>query len=219
VTNISVASRSARTGHSLFRRDVLLGLGAFCLGSLGASCASQQQTGSDVRNNDVAMSASSGEEVQALRRLERAGVRLFGSQQDDVKWEYGIVSGPSLIAMFTAENSFMASLPLLQLCENDGQIAALLVFRDPSIRFSSQGVSAQDTLPPLNAAPTRPGTAELITKTDVNAIRALARAGYDPRDAMVLWQRIGRVGGDGVLPHATRLAAMAAELHKLGYQV
>jgi hypothetical protein len=219
VVSVLDANKPSLKSASLFRRELLFGLGACGLIGLATSCASQQGTGSALKNSVVATPPSSASLVEAIKRVEKAGQILIASTQSPVNWKFGAVSGLALIATFLADNGIMMSETLIERCENEGQIAAILAQRMALVMLPARSGVVHNFSQALDLAPTTLGLAEVTSQADSAAILALARAGYDPRDALVIWQRIGRTNGDGTLPHATRLAAMGSDLRKMGYQI
>jgi hypothetical protein len=197
----------------LSRRQVTSAMGLSLVSALLGACATGSTTAPD------------GSNTAPLNRVSAIGKRLAETGfLTPSTWRFGVLNLPSFVACQPEKNTIIVSEGIVALAENDGQIAAILAHTLVRARAALNDPAKQKTLREailldLSHAPTTLGVASADSGADSEAIQALARAGYDPRDARVIWQRIGRVGGDGVIPHATRLAAMAAELRKLGYQV
>lgn len=142
-------------------------------------------------------------------RVRKVGDRILTKPIRGPDWQYGVSQNQSISSLAFFGNGITISKGLLTLCENDGQVGAIL------FQASSRPMARELTM----ASWQQLQDASSAIDADVATIRTLARAGYDPRDALVIEQRITRLEGDMPETQAPRWIAMARELRKLGYQV
>jgi hypothetical protein len=140
-------------------------------------------------------------------RIKRIGQLVLRPLENGPAWQFGIDPSLSPISLAAIGNGLVVSKGALQLCENDGQVAAILALRAETLRLTNQRRSS-------NSAKADPDALDAIV------IRQLARAGYDPRDALVIAQRlvVGAQDGEAQV-QSLRITTMNAELRKMGYQV
>jgi hypothetical protein len=221
VTSLVDAQCHPLTPASMYRRKLLLGLGAISLSGVAVSCVTDPGNGAVLTQNGVLKAATSQAGLHALERLKRAGQRLPVPlpRSPTLAWEYGILLDDLPVAAIITGTGFLVSTGLILLCENDGQIAAVLAQRVAFVELVSRAAVAVNLAEPLNIPPASVVLAQANSDADIAAIGVMARAGFEPRDALQIWQRIGRIGGDSALPLAARLDAMAGALRKMGYQV
>jgi hypothetical protein len=205
--------------HPLQRRDVLLaGLG-FGLSVGLCACANQPVQQNVKASRGTMPSAEIDMGSAAAVRATRIARRVLTSPNPNVAWSVGIKQGAQLFAAAVAEDSIILSQSLFDLCENDGQIAAILAHRVACYTPDATPALKTKLLAPLNSGPFAAPISTMYAQADVSAIRALAKAGYDPRDGRAIWQRIGLASNSVDPSHELRLNSMTQELHKLGYQV
>jgi hypothetical protein len=186
-------------------RRALLALG---LGALVASCVqAPNRLGLPTWRQMVAR----GDLIQTgqdYERIQRIGQLVLMPPVRGPAWQYGIDPRDSQFSVATEGNGIVVSKGMLQLCENDGQVAAILLLRAETLR-----ARVQDAL--LKGSRVQP-EAEPI---DVIVINRLARAGYDPRDALVIAQRMP-IGSENenVGAQSVRIALLITALQKMGYQ-
>jgi hypothetical protein len=158
-------------------------------------------------------------------QVQRVGLRLveqgFAERENA---QFGMVSNQEPIAFVSVSKTILVSSGALALCQNDGQVAAILahvIARQKAVHqtVSAGGSSFANGTRMLSKAPLSRAEADLMRQADDIAIISLARAGYDPRDGLDIWIRIGRTGGDGALALGDRMSAIAAQLNKMGYQI
>lgn len=145
-------------------------------------------------------------------RLKRVGLKVLSAPTKDGPWQFGVVKSEETVVLAFVGNGLIVSTQVLKLCENDGQLAALVAwvvnFPLPSTRISGPRNLTFDV-----------SNATVIIKADIATLRTLALAGYDPRDALGIARRVP-VSDDVQLDlDAQRFSAMESELRKLGYQV
>lgn len=145
----------------------------------------------------------------SVERLRRVGQKVLSAPLQDGPWQFGVVKGDYELVLAFRGNGLIVSNHVLDLCENDGQLGALLawvvMFPLPSNRFNGLSGFSRDF--------------DGIVKADVATLSVLAKAGYDPRDALVIARRVPIT--DHVLPEfdARRWLRMENELRGLGYQI
>jgi hypothetical protein len=124
-------------------------------------------------------------------------------------WQFGLDPSDSQFLVAADGNGIVISKGVLRLCENDGQVAAIIALRAEALRAATQDVA-------LKGARVQPEP----EPSDVIVMRQLARAGYDPRDALVIAERLAiGLQGNAAESHGLRTATMKAELRRLGYQI
>jgi hypothetical protein len=194
-------------GHDITPpRRALLALG---LGAVLASCV---QAPSRPRLPTWRQIVARGDLIQTgadYERIKRIGQLVLRQPERGPAWQYRLDPSDSQFSTAAAGNGIVVSKGVLKLCENDGQVAAILVLRAETLKLSTH-----------SRAFTSPKTAPEAEDIDAIVIRQLARAGYDPRDALVIAQRtpIGTEVED-VGAQSLRLASMMTALRKLGYQI
>ncbi len=158
----------------------------------------------------------SGRETMARRvpnpariRLQRVGKLMTErglSLRTRVQFE--INTSPGFKGVLATNTMVLVSQNAIELCENDGQLAAILGYY-------------------MLALPTR-GAGSPLTKTAPQAteraaasgiIRALARVGYDPRDGLAIWQKMQQNRSDTRVATDMLLEIMGSELRMMGYVV
>jgi hypothetical protein len=141
-------------------------------------------------------------------RLQQVGETILPSTTTGIKWQFQLMASDDLRAFRRPENSILLSKSLLALCENDGQLAAILA-------LTSMDTVATGT----NLGGTTQNLPTLGVDRDVATIRALAKVGYDPRDALQIAKHRARTSVDDVVTQVPRWIIMETELRRLGYQV
>jgi hypothetical protein len=148
--------------------------------------------------------------------------RIFSRMLDvtkmrDNRGARGVLASNELIAYGYIDEHFFISKPVFELCENDGQLAAIIAQRfRASTDFNLDEMAPAYKLPLNKSLVTEPWL-NAMRQGDRYAINVLAVMGYDPRDVAVIWQRIGMSESGGQASFATRLGYMASELQILGY--
>jgi hypothetical protein len=153
-----------------------------------------------------------GELIQTgpeYERIKRIGQLVVRPPNNGPAWQFGFDPSDSQFSEVADGNGLVLSKGVLQLCENDGQVAAIL-----ALRAETQRSMAQDAQ--LKAYVVQPEPEPI----DVMVMRQLARAGYDPRDALVIAQRMATVQEENeTASQRHRFETMKAELRQMGYQV
>jgi hypothetical protein len=156
-----------------------------------------------------------GPDVERLSRI--FGQVLSISKIPDRNPIRSVITSNELIAYAYIDGPLFVSKPVLELCENDGQVAAIAAQRyRASMDFVTAQVSPAFKLP-LNRY--LPGDLWLsqMKQADTFAIAVLAKIGYDPRDVAAIWQRIGMSDENGRAGFDMRLRAIEDQLRELGY--
>jgi hypothetical protein len=147
-----------------------------------------------------------------FERLARVGQKILPQVKSDRPWQYGLLEEDALIVTAVLGNGMLVSVKALQQCENDGQLAALMawvvMFPLPSTRIAGQ---RNMTFAETNAT--------VVVRADLAVIGALAKAGYDPRDALAIARRVPISDDVDTQLDAQRFSAMENGLRALGYQV
>jgi hypothetical protein len=149
-------------------------------------------------------------------------VRIFSRMLDvtkmrDNRGARGVLASNVLIAYGYIDEHFFISKPVFDLCENDGQLAAIIAQRfRASMGFNLAEMAPAYKLPLNKSLVTEPWL-NAMRQGDRYAINVLAVMGYDPRDVAVIWQRIGMSESGGQAGFSARLGYMASELQTLGY--
>lgn len=193
-------------GHKyLGRRSILaLGLATALAGCVGNSMPTMRQSGlGDVANGGEIL--RSGPDYD---RIKKVGETILRPNASGDKWQFGIAPINSFGASISAENVIVLTKGLLSLCENDGQVGAILALT--AIKLPLAGATVGVAL--LKGPPP-------AIDSDVATIRALAEAGYDPRDALQIARNVARSSVEAVALQAPRWTIMENELRRLGYQV
>jgi hypothetical protein len=155
------------------------------------------------RNHETSFSGPSFE------RLARVGGRVLATPTKDGPWQYGVVKDDFPLVLAFRGNGLIVSTQVFELCENDGQLGALLawvvMFPLPSLRTTGERSMRFNK--------------DAILQADVAAMRAMAKAGYDPRDALEISRRVPIFFEEQTESELPRWPAMENELRRLGYQV
>jgi hypothetical protein len=142
----------------------------------------------------------------AFDRVKRVGRAVLTKPTDGPTWEVGVIEGSSTLVKAFQGNGLLVSTTMIERCENDGQLAAQMVWAT-YFKMPHGPSSLPNTLVP---------DAAVVRTADLATLQALAKAGYDPRDALILVQS---QTPDGNEPSEARLRDMKVSLRKLGYQV
>jgi hypothetical protein len=187
------------------RRSILaLGLLAGLTACVGKSALNRGASiGSDAK--------TSGEFVRSgsdYERLKRVGGQVGALPQNGRPWQYGLIAHDNPVALAFVDGNVIVSTSLLALCENDGQVAASLAMATlmPRPQGASKAAFAQNQQ-------------VSSIERDGAIIRTLAKAGYDPRDALAIAKRQSNAATAPQGNQGPRWAAMETELRRLGYQV
>jgi hypothetical protein len=210
-------SHDVCASRALRRRDLFVGLGAMGLGLTLGACQStpvQAPTWADIVRRGTLM--TSGQEVD---RLKRIAARITPPTGSGVALQVGISPEAKPVGYAVLGNGLVISQGLMTLIENDGQLGALIAHRLTCLKPDVTLALATAMATPLNSAPKPAAYATLVFEADIAAIKALAKAGYDPRDGLVIWQRIGTLDPTDIAPLAARFERMAGTLRDMGYQV
>ncbi len=144
-----------------------------------------------------------------FERLVRVGAKVLSAPTKDGPWQYAVVKDDFPLVLAFRGNGLIASAQVFDQCENDGQLGALLawvvMFPLPSLRATGERSMRFNK--------------DAILQADVASIRALAKAGYDPRDALEIARRVPIFFEEQVEAELPRWPAMENELRRLGYQV
>ena len=142
-----------------------------------------------------------------LERVNRVGQLVSQRGLRRIRaMRFAISHGQTFRAVSVLNSTTSIPQSAIDLCENDGQLAGILAYL-------------------LHGLPIQPAKA-MLSRTSIDArqriagagiIRALARVGYDPRDGLVIWQKMQQSGGSGTMPIDTLMVAMSSELHTMGY--
>lgn len=158
---------------------------------------------------------------QALQqRVERVGRRIAAvSGAPDQNWEFTVIADDSPNAFVLPGGKVAVHEGLFRVVENDAQLAAVLgheiahdIARHGAERVSQQMLQ-QGGLQALGLATGDPALVQLAavaavvgiglpysrtqeSEADEIGLMYMARAGYDPREAITLWQNMQRAGGD-----------------------
>jgi hypothetical protein len=192
-------------GAGLKRRGVLaLGLLAGLTACVGKSALNRGSSlGSDAKTGGEFV--RSGQDYERLRRV---GTQLGVEPQNGRPWQYGLIAHDNVVALAFSDGNVIVSSRLLALCENDGQVAALLAR------------AAMMPLPQrVSKAAFSGSQQESGSERDGATILALAKAGYDPRDALAIAKRQHSAANAPQDNQGPRWAAMETALRRLGYQV
>jgi hypothetical protein len=206
----SALASQLKTPRTLSRRDIGLGLGLWLAAVLASGCATNPTSYDELPYNKRV--------TEIAQKV--GGAWLYRTQP----WRAQVIPSETLTVAYRESDIIGLSSALLHLCENDGQIAAVLVFGMISARSRYGGFD-------LGMAPPLSGSEDLYnTKTsktfgagyeaavDVKTVHSLAGAGYDPRDVFAIWKKIGRYDANSAGTHTARLTAIKTELRKMGYQ-
>jgi hypothetical protein len=197
--------------HAGLHTKMLSRRAAFGLGCAAflAGCAQFPDPTTSPKWRDFVSSRNILVSGQDLERIQRIGRRVLSPPSGGPQWQFGIDPSQSVISLAVPDNGLVLSKGLLDLCENDGQVAAILVLRAETMRSSSLYLAAT-------------GCTVLVEPDtiDVTVLRRLAHAGYDPRDALVITERLA-IGLQGLEAEeqAARVSAMKAHLRTMGYQI
>jgi hypothetical protein len=144
-----------------------------------------------------------------FERVKRVGQKVLPMPTRGGPWQFGVVAGDSIIVSAFHGNGLTISNGALDLCENDGQLGALLLW------------ATMFPVPSGWISPTRSLTPDVsaVVKADVATLRGLAQNGFDPRDDLVIARRVSEASGGEPEMEAPRWAAMETALRTLGYQV
>jgi hypothetical protein len=146
---------------------------------------------------------------QDYERIKRIGQLVLRPPERGPAWQYGLDPSDSQFSVAADGNGIVISKGMLRLCENDGQVAAIIALRAETLRAAAQDVA-------LKGSNVQPEPEPI----DIIVIRQLAKAGYDPRDALVIAERLANgLQGNAAESHGLRVMAMKAELRRLGYQI
>jgi hypothetical protein len=187
------------------RRAVLaLAMTALVLGCVEARPLPRMPTWRDLNARGTII--QSGPDYE---RIKRIGLSVLSPPVRGPAWQFGIDPSNSPTSMAAEGNGLVLSKGMLQRCENDGQVAAILALRAEALRVAAQDVA-------LKGSHVQPEPEPI----DVIVMRQLARAGYDPRDALVIAERLANgLQGNAAESHGLRVIAMKVELRRLGYQI
>jgi predicted Zn-dependent protease len=157
---------------------------------------------------------------QALQqRVETVGSRIARvSGIPDARWEFTVIDDQTPNAFALPGGKVGVNVGLFKVVQNDGQLAAVLgheiahvTARHAAERISQQMIQ-QGGLQVLGAATQSPVAVQLATaaamvgitlpysrtqeaEADEIGLMYMARAGYDPRQAIALWQNMERAAG------------------------
>jgi hypothetical protein len=187
------------------RRAVLaLAMTALVLGCVEARTLPRMPTWRDLNARGTII--QSGPDYE---RIKRIGLSVLSPPVRGPVWQFGIDPSNSPTSMAAEGNGLVLSKGMLQRCENDGQVAAILALRAETVRAATQDVALKGSRVHQEPEP-----------IDIIAIRQLAKAGYDPRDALVIAERLANgLQGNEAESHGLRVIAMKVELRRLGYQI
>jgi hypothetical protein len=128
-----------------------------------------------------------------------------------------IVIANELFAYSSVGEHFFISKPVLDLCENDGQLLAIVAQRfGVSMDFDQVTANRAFKLP-LNQHLPDDMWLRQMSMGDSFALVILRDSGYDPRDLAAIWQRIGMRDEDGKAGFAMRLELIGEQLRTMGY--
>jgi hypothetical protein len=206
VVKLSVVGVQQTERPSATKRNFLI----LSLATLAAGCA--QPLVPEVQLPDWDMikrnyeASFSGPDFDRVRRVAQ---KVLPAPVSGGPWQFGIVNDANGPILAFRGNGLVVATSELKLCENDGQLGALLVwvvhFPLPSLRTTDERKLRLDIGP--------------IIEADISSIRALTKAGYDPRDALVIAKRVPVTFESEPQLNMPRWVAMEQELRALGYQV
>jgi hypothetical protein len=187
-------------------RRALLALG---LGALVASCVQAPYRPHLPTWRQMVARGDLVQTGQDYERIKRIGQLVLRPPERGAAWQFGLDPSDRQFSVAADGNGLVLSKGMLQLCENDGQVAAILALRAEALRAVARDVALKGSHVQPEPEP-----------SDVIVMRQLARAGYDPRDALVIAERLAiGLQGNAAESHGLRTATMKAELRRLGYQV
>jgi metalloendopeptidase OMA1, mitochondrial len=155
------------------------------------------------------------------RRVETVGSRIAQvSGITDARWEFTVIDDPTPNAFALPGGKVGVNVGLFKVARNDDQLAAVLGHEIAHVgaRHAAERVSQemikQGGLQVLGAATQSQAVVQLATaaalvgitlpysrtqeaEADEIGLMYMARAGYDPRQAIALWQNMERAAGEG----------------------
>jgi hypothetical protein len=207
------------------RRYLLNGLILLCVGTGASGCTIPLTSNADLSWSSLLKRDDFSTSGPAYDRVKRVGERVLVDNYDGAHtWQFGIMTSPDLIAYAVTGNILVVSQGVLDLCENDGQLAALLAHRAIALGILKSNARYAEVTLPLNDRRSSAAVDKFYSDADISAITNLALAGYDPRDGLIVWQHIFGFRGSMMSiasdsPSERRLAIMAKALRVLGYQI
>jgi hypothetical protein len=144
-----------------------------------------------------------------VERVRRVGQTILVPPSDGRPWEFGVIVRDIELAATFEGNGIVISTAMVDACETDGELAAQVFWAANFRRLNERPNYTTDFSTNDNS----------MTSADAVTLRALAKAGYDPRDVMTLALRQLSAGTGGVVQNDSRLNNIKLELNKLGYQV
>jgi predicted Zn-dependent protease len=173
------------------------------------------------------------------RRVETVGARIARvSGISNARWEFTVVDDQTPNAFALPGGKVAVNAGLFKVVQNDDQLAAVLGHeiahvgaRHAAERVSQQMIE-QGGLQVLGAATQSQAVVQLATaaamvgitlpysrtqeaEADEIGLMYMARAGYDPRQAIALWQNMERAGGEGPIEFLSTHPSPGSRIERL----
>lgn len=154
-----------------------------------------------------------------VERVRRIGKRIaVASGRTDLQWEFNVIQDDSPNAFALPGGKVGVNTGLFKVAKNDDQVAAVMahevghaIARHGSERMSQQlavqavvtGLGASGTLAQYSELAATAATLGVIlpfsrtqeAEADHIGVIMMAKAGYDPRAAVTLWENFAKLGG------------------------
>ncbi len=193
---------------------------------------------------------TSGPEVELVTRVARRLAKATGEAGSKLEWEAAVLRSPEANAFCLPGGKIAVYTGILPICANDAGLAAVMghemahatgrhgaqrVFQQQSMQALLTGASfsmsdmdygSRQTLMGLIGAGAQygvllPFSRDHESDADEVGLLYMARAGYDPREAVVFWQRMEAAGGKNPPEfasthpsHGTRIAQLQTWMPK-----
>lgn len=153
---------------------------------------------------------------QQTAMMRRAGERIAQANVPGQHWEFNLINDSTPNAFALPGGYVGVNTGLFQVVKNEDQLAAVMgheiahvIARHPEERISREalvgtgaavvGAAVPDFAGLASSAATLglilPFSREQESEADVIGLQYMARAGYDPRAAVQVWQNFGALGG------------------------
>lgn len=226
------AGRTARVGLSP-KQEQMLGLQSY------------QQV---LQQSDT---VESGPEFELVTRCARRLAAVTGSEAEDFQWAVSVVRGPQINAFCLPGGKIVIYTGILRVAENEAGLATVMghemahatarhgserVFKQQAtqtilsgVQFSLGDMSWEQQRAIMGALGAgaqygilMPFGRDHESEADHIGLMYMARAGYDPREAVGFWERMAKAGGGNAPPefmsthpsHGTRIERLRALLPK-----
>lgn len=158
---------------------------------------------------------TSGPQADRLKRILTTVFRVMNMPARD--GTRGVVMNDVLTAYGYLDEHFIISQAVIDLCDNDAQLTAIVAQRlRACLNFDTATENPTFKLP-LDQHLDSESWLFTMKQGDTFALKALTLMGYDPRDALKIWRRIITADKPAYPSFQARLREMTLGLAELGY--